>query len=238
MNTQNVNIDLTALEEILSQLKNLKKENEHKEIEVQTPINSMQEARCRINRLENLFPDTNFDLLWKDRVSAIIGHSTEAVRLSLLKRMVKYNVPKNGVSWYEAVDHNKEYKKQAIKVVHDLESEYHILDNLYREGKMTQEEQSQFDMIEVPKLKSEELFNWYERRCQKFVVIGASFSKALGLGKSSYKDRIFGDMYYGCSDIFGLSPSDCVKNMDMYSEETQEKLKRYMVIVARSCLVL
>lgn len=99
MQAQAEPIDLNTIENMLLQFQAMRQEQDEKAKRV--PIKTIQEARGRINRLNNLFPDTNFDLLWKDRVTAAIGIGPDVLRMQLADYRVKHFTGKYSASWYE-----------------------------------------------------------------------------------------------------------------------------------------
>lgn len=239
MATQVEQIDFKSIENMLRQIQIAQQEQAEKAKRI--PIKTIQEARVRIGRLNNLFSDTNFDLLWKDRVTAVIGISPDVLRMQLADYRVQHFTGKYSASWYECINMNATYRDAAIKAVYELESEYHISGSVYREGEMTYAQQKEFDMISVPGLDDELFQKWYERRCEEFQSIGGKFNRALGIGGPEYKTRIYSKKYYRCADEF-FSKADetvfnCLDATPLYNIP-RVTIREYMIIVARSCLVL
>lgn len=274
MSTQTINE--AQLEKLISKIisqvipQKEKQSINRNEIEAPEEITTMTQVRSRIYRLDILFPNYNFDSIWRDRVTAIIGKSVGEIRLELQEYYVKCKVDKYAVSFYDAISRGYSekgtYLDIGIQVIRQLEKEYNIQKTIYKYGEMTKKQQDEFCEAKVIHLNNKEFQAWYERRLDDFAKMcnvkkfaskedviylyrrgsgEALYKMALCRGYEDYNSRLYKDSFHKCVQEFGcgrvgedISKIYNCKGLTPLTKESRERIREYMVKIARDCLII
>lgn len=252
-------LDMETLESLLVKLR--EKKIEDKQNSNRQSITTIQNVRSRLDRLNTLFREINFTLLWKDRVCKALGKDADSLRWELYRHRSNNMVGKSTASFYEAVSFNHEYLQVAINTVITLEKERGIKSDVYYENSMTKEQEKEFCIDEVAFMTNIEFNDWFSRRLDDFALMfgvrkyrtpnnlldksaESYFWKALALGNALYDKRIYGDRFDNCG--FELCHGVEFDLEKVYNCETvtpcykipKAIIREYIVVVARRCLVV
>lgn len=237
--------DLQALVNTVAEAQRKELKEKNKDV-----ITSMQQIRMHIKRLDTIFPWCNHDLLWKDRVCAAIGLSQEALRDQLYESRVRHKSGKCSVSFYESINYNPSYLDIAIRIIEEMNEERGIYRTVYRQEKMTIKEREIFNISNVTNMSNEECTQWYNDRisdvakmcCCDIEKATKFFMQVLIHNCEPYNPRIYKDAFADIGHEFNPSGDKAIiyncENFTPIWGIPRVKVREYMVIAARDCLVL
>lgn len=245
-------IDLTNIKLFVEAIEYLKK-GQQPEPDKDCITNTRQ-IKSHIRRLDTLFQSyANFNLLWRDRVCESIGLNAEAIRWELEQYREMHKAKRYTASFYEAIDSNSNYLCKAIKVIKEMNREYGVYQTIYRQSQMTEKDEDVFSIAKVIDFSNEECEKWYNNRIVDIsnmcycdtVKAKKIFIGALVHNMNPYNPRIYGDKFSYNSIGYEFNhisdPKSKIFNCDSvspYRQIPREKIREYMVIVARDCLVV
>lgn len=238
-------IDLQAIIKALeqAQLGNFPEQNKN-------AITTMQHIRMHIKRLDTLFPWCNHDLLWKDRVCSAVGLSQEALRDQLYEHRVKHRSGKCSASFYESIDFNPSYLAVGIHIVNEMNEENGIYRTIYRQNELTSKEREIFNISKVVKMSNKDCTFWYNERildvanmCNCSLECGKKiFGKMLAHNCEPYNPRLYGNSFLEIGYEFNChTDKSLLFNCERFTPNwgiSKERIREYMVIVARDGLVV